>query len=198
MRRLPLRLPSPRTVNRRFPGPRDGDGTNENNRLLPGRNNGASPPSSTSGGCADVAGGNKKLIACVIGGALCFILAVLVVMNTSTKAPHGAPGLFRVGINLVKSENDPRSYKYTALSNGLQALLISDPSASRAAAAVDVRVGYFSDPPHIAGLAHFLEHMLFMGTDKYPSETDFDNYLSANAGSSNAFTDGQSTNFHFE
>lgn len=31
-----------------------------------------------------------------------------------------------------------------------------------------VGVGSFSDPPEIQGLAHFLEHMIFMGSEKYP------------------------------
>ena len=31
-----------------------------------------------------------------------------------------------------------------------------------------VAVGQFSDPDSLPGLAHFLEHMLFMGTEKYP------------------------------
>jgi predicted Zn-dependent peptidase len=39
-------------------------------------------------------------------------------------------------------------------------LVISDPNTTKAAAAVDVSVGYWSDPEDIAGLAHFLEHML--------------------------------------
>lgn len=31
-----------------------------------------------------------------------------------------------------------------------------------------VGVGSFSDPSEIQGLAHFLEHMIFMGSEKYP------------------------------
>jgi secreted Zn-dependent insulinase-like peptidase len=31
-----------------------------------------------------------------------------------------------------------------------------------------VKVGSFSDPPEIPGMAHFLEHMVFMGSEKYP------------------------------
>jgi len=39
------------------------------------------------------------------------------------------------------------------------------------------------------GLAHFLEHMLFLGTEKYPISGEFDSFLGKNAGFSNAFTD---------
>jgi insulysin len=33
--------------------------------------------------------------------------------------------------------------------------------------------GFFSDPKNIPGLAHFLEHLLFMGTKKYPKENEY-------------------------
>ncbi len=45
------------------------------------------------------------------------------------------------------------------------------------------------------GLAHFLEHMIFMGSDKYPEENALDAYLSEHGGSSNAFTEYESTVF---
>ena len=45
----------------------------------------------------------------------------------------------------------------------LQVLLVSDPSTDKAAAAMDVHIGHMSDPPNLPGLAHFCEHMLFLG-----------------------------------
>ena len=42
------------------------------------------------------------------------------------------------------------------------------PAVKKAAAALSVGVGYFSDPWHLQGLSHYLEHMLFMGSTKYP------------------------------
>ncbi|GAX76258.1 hypothetical protein CEUSTIGMA_g3702.t1 [Chlamydomonas eustigma] len=68
----------------------------------------------------------------------------------------------------------------------------------KAAAAMSVGVGSFCDPPHMQGLSHYLEHMLFMGSKKYPSENEYDDYITKNAGSSNAFTELESTNYHFE
>lgn len=38
---------------------------------------------------------------------------------------------------------------------------------TQAACGLTVGVGSFSDPPEIPGLAHFLEHMIFMGSEKY-------------------------------
>lgn len=46
-----------------------------------------------------------------------------------------------------------------------------------AAAALCVNVGSFSDPDDLPGLAHFLEHMVFMGSNKYPEENAFDEFL---------------------
>lgn len=44
-----------------------------------------------------------------------------------------------------------------------QVLVISDPNATKSAAAMSVDVGAASDPDGLPGLAHFLEHMLFLG-----------------------------------
>jgi len=43
-------------------------------------------------------------------------------------------------------------------------------------------VGSWADPPEFQGLAHFLEHMLFMGTEKYPDEDDYSSFLSQHGG----------------
>lgn len=67
----------------------------------------------------------------------------------------------------------------------------------RAAVCVSVGVGSFYDPEECQGLAHFLEHMLFMGSKKYPDENAFDAFISRTGGESNAFTEGEQTTFHF-
>ena len=46
-----------------------------------------------------------------------------------------------------------------------------------AAASLCVKVGSFSDPADIPGLAHFLEHMVFMGSKNFPEENAFDEFL---------------------
>ncbi|HJM84696.1 MAG TPA: insulinase family protein, partial [Candidatus Marinimicrobia bacterium] len=48
------------------------------------------------------------------------------------------------------------------------------------------------------GLAHFLEHLLFLGTEKYPDVEDYKMYLSNNGGYSNAYTAEDHTNYLFE
>ena len=68
--------------------------------------------------------------------------------------------------NIVKSEKDKRLYRGLLLDNDLKCMLISDPTTDRSAASVDVHVGYMLDPKEFPGLAHFCEHMLFMGSQK--------------------------------
>ena len=80
----------------------------------------------------------------------------------------------------------------------LKVLLISDPSTDKSAAALDVHVGSMSDPVHVPGLAHFCEHMLFMGTEKFQDENEYDRYLSQHGGSCNAFTSSDHTNYFFD
>ena len=66
-----------------------------------------------------------------------------------------------------------------SLSNSLQVLLISDAETDKASAAMDVGVGHWSDPQHLPGLAHFLEHMLFLGTERFPDEAEYNHFLNA-------------------
>lgn len=58
--------------------------------------------------------------------------------------------------------------------------------------------GYLSDPDHLPGLAHYCEHMLFLGTQKYPSENDYTKFLTQHGGTSNAYTQSDHTNYYFD
>lgn len=84
------------------------------------------------------------------------------------------------------------------LDNGLEVLLVSDPDLNKSAASIAIDAGSYMDPENAQGLAHFLEHMLFLGTEKYPDEAEYTEYLTQNGGYSNAYTAGDHTNYHFE
>ncbi|KAH9898898.1 ubiquitin carboxyl-terminal hydrolase-like protein [Xylariomycetidae sp. FL2044] len=96
------------------------------------------------------------------------------------------------------SSLDDRSYRVIRLPNQLEALLVHDPETDKASAALDVNVGNFSDETDMPGMAHAVEHLLFMGTKKYPVENAYNVYLSAHSGSSNAYTASCSTNYYFD
>ena len=97
-----------------------------------------------------------------------------------------------------KAPNDESAYRRFTLDNGLKVILLSDPKLNKSSAALAVGVGSLTDPKDRRGLAHFLEHMLFLGTEKYPDESDYGNYLKTNGGYNNAYTGGDHTNYHFE
>ncbi|KAK4775970.1 hypothetical protein SAY87_023931 [Trapa incisa] len=99
---------------------------------------------------------------------------------------------------IVKARNDEREYRRIVLKNSLEVLLISHPDTDKCAASMDVGVGYFCDPPGLEGLAHFLEHMLFFASEKYPLEDSFQKYISQHGGKANAFTFSERTNYHFD
>jgi hypothetical protein len=89
----------------------------------------------------------------------------------------------------IKPDLDTRQYRAITLANNLTCLLVSDSLTDVEAGSIHINSGHFQDPEHRPGLAHFHEHMLFLGTEKYPNENDFEQYLGRNGGSSNAFTD---------
>nr|XP_040034007.1 insulin-degrading enzyme isoform X1 [Gasterosteus aculeatus aculeatus] len=109
-----------------------------------------------------------------------------------------APAVNRVVGDIIRSPEDKRDYRGLEFTNGLKAMLISDPTTDKSSAALDVHIGSLSDPGNISGLAHFCEHMLFLGTKKYPKENEYSQFLSEHAGSSNAFTSGEHTNYYFD
>jgi len=79
-------------------------------------------------------------------------------------------------------KGDKRKTLTLSLENGLDVLLVSDPDVHRSAAALSVGVGYLYDPKDKAGLAHYLEHMLFLGTKKYPEVGSYKKFLDSHSG----------------
>ena len=94
-----------------------------------------------------------------------------------------------------KSPNDEREYAAVTLDNGLQVLMVSDATTEKSAAALSVGVGAFSDPMDFQGMAHYLEHMLFMGSESFPEPDGYMNFAAENGGSSNAYTSSEITNY---
>lgn len=98
----------------------------------------------------------------------------------------------------LKSPNDTNRYRIVTLPNQLEVLLISDPGADKAAAAMDVATGSGDDPADRPGLAHFNEHMLFLGTQKYPDPDAYQRFISTHGGDHNAMTMFEHTNYFFD
>ncbi|KAJ2753374.1 metalloprotease [Coemansia pectinata] len=98
---------------------------------------------------------------------------------------------------MEKSASDTNDYKLIRLPNNLVVMCVQDTETETAAAALSVNVGSNMNPVELQGLAHFLEHMLFMGTEKYPDEDEYRTFISEHSGDSNAWTEFSSTNFYF-
>lgn len=93
---------------------------------------------------------------------------------------------------------DRRGYRALTLDNGIRVMLVSDPESDKAAASLSVERGSFDEPADIPGLAHFLEHMLFLGTAKYPGADEYQTFINTHGGSHNAYTAGDHTNYFFD
>lgn len=55
-----------------------------------------------------------------------------------------------------------------------------------------------NDPPHVPGLAHLCEHMLFIETTKTNGGKGYSKFISENGGGCNAFTTRDQTNYYFD
>lgn len=139
----------------------------------------------------------------LIGAALlpCSPDAMAYTESTTVTQAQGIPVLPAFDANrtsVIKSPNDPAEYRAVTLPNGLQALLVHDTRADKASASMDVNVGSAANPEDVQGLAHFLEHMLFLGTERYPQPDEYQKYISEHGGSNNAFTADRNTNYYFD
>lgn len=97
-----------------------------------------------------------------------------------------------------KSEKDPRQYKAIQLDNGVTVLLVSDDRATKSLAALALPVGSLENPTDQLGLAHYLEHMVLMGSKRYPQPDNLAEFLKKHGGSHNASTASYRTAFYLE
>lgn len=123
------------------------------------------------------------------------LLSLVSLLACSGGAPPQSPAPETAQLN--RPPLDDRGYRLVMLENGMKVLLISDADTDTAAAALNVAVGQFSDPADREGLAHFLEHMLFMGTDVYPGVDEYKEFITTHGGGSNAGTGQENTNYYF-
>ncbi|MEM1143198.1 MAG: insulinase family protein [Pseudomonadota bacterium] len=127
-----------------------------------------------------------------IGAVMLFAVMSALLIACSSSVPTDSE------LTVTQSPNDDFAYRYLVLDNGLRTLLISNPDSPKAAAALDVEIGSGDNPRSRPGLAHFLEHMLFLGTEKYPDPAAYEQYITEHGGSRNAYTSFEHTNYFFD
>jgi len=98
---------------------------------------------------------------------------------------------------ILKSNYDDRNYLTKELDNGMRIIWVHDKNAVKSAASMVAGVGHFSDGK-IKGMAHLLEHMLFMGSSKYKDVDYYSKKISEYGGISNAYTAHNHTNYYFD
>ena len=93
--------------------------------------------------------------------------------------------------------NSDNQYKQLHLANGMKVTLVSIKNAEKSAASMSIEVGANNDGA-LAGLAHFTEHAVFLGSEKFQEQNHFKKLLSKNGGRSNGGTSMNMTTFQFE
>lgn len=93
--------------------------------------------------------------------------------------------------------NHPHPHTET-LANGLRISLRHAPRLKRCAAALRVAAGSHDAPLAWPGLAHFLEHLFFLGTERFPADQSLMTYVQRHGGQLNARTSERTTDFFFE
>jgi predicted Zn-dependent peptidase len=82
------------------------------------------------------------------------------------------------------------------LANGLRVVCVEMPHLHSAELALYLKVGGRNDPAGREGLSHFLEHILFRGTEEFSSSQEIENAFEAIGGAPNASTDADSTCYY--
>lgn len=98
-------------------------------------------------------------------------------------------------MNIEKSKIDNRNGYTYELPNKLKVIIFEDKDIDIACVSMLVKIGYFQDT--LPGMAHFLEHMLFNGTEKYPDENLFSEHIAKYNGYSNAWTAHNHTCYYY-
>jgi len=89
-------------------------------------------------------------------------------------------------------------HRLLTLANGLRVSLRHAPRLKRCAAVLRVAAGSHDVPSAWPGLAHFLEHLLFLGTERFPANEGLMTYVQRHGGQVNASTRERTTDFFFE
>ena len=116
----------------------------------------------------------------------------------SATTPLDGPVVEREDIKDDTPEVWDNEMRYVRLENGLRLVLSCNKMTGLCSGTMIVGCGSSMDPPGIPGLAHFCEHMLFLGTGKFPAENVLSQCVEAHCGSTSAKTDVEITFFSFQ
>ncbi len=131
------------------------------------------------------------------------LLAACLVVATSLAGQASQPGQHRLAEGTrqtaktgQKARIFPFDYRVVQLANGFKAYLVKTPAAGQISYVTVVRTGAREEwEPGKSGFAHFFEHMMFRGTEKYP---DYDAVTTRIGAARNASTSIDVTQYYLQ
>jgi len=100
------------------------------------------------------------------------------------------------GIVATGQNSLPDNFHLKTLKNGLEVLVIEDPSVPLATIEIVVRNGAYCEPPDYDGLSHLYEHMFFKANRDYPSQEAFMDRVNELGVSFNGTTSNERVNYY--
>ena len=101
-------------------------------------------------------------------------------------------------MDIIKPNNDNRIYKYYTLKNNIKCILINDIMLDKSHVVTLVNVGSNDAKGYYDGIAHLLEHMLFITSNKYKQKNYLSSKISEYGGMINAHTTDSNTVYYFD
>ncbi|WP_150540059.1 pitrilysin [Actinobacillus vicugnae] len=151
----------------------------------------------------------KTLMSRMVQHALYSAIALSVSLTTFANLPQNSTASSAQAVTqtqgfeflhqqINKSPNDNATYQAIRLKNGMTVLLVSDTKANKSLMSLALPIGSMEDPVQQQGLAHYLEHMILMGSKQFPETNSIDRFLTQNGGYNNASTTADRTAYYLE
>lgn len=119
--------------------------------------------------------------------AFCYSLLLLLLISIEAKA----------NLPSYKVAHQELSQTFI-LDNGMKVVIISNKDATESAASITIGAGQRQSPIESQGLAHLLEHAVFLGSENFPEMKSWDKFIRSNGGWSNGSTRSDNTRYHFQ
>lgn len=122
----------------------------------------------------------------------CLILSLLILSSNAFQKRKTA------NFDTLLPYTDMNYYHLYNHKSGMKVLLIQNQNSLVSGASMVIDAGVNKEDPNIYGLAHFTEHMMFIGSQKYPEPSKFVDFVSLNGGRFNGFTETTKTAFFYK
>ena len=100
--------------------------------------------------------------------------------------------------NIILPKNESRNIKTIILKNGIKCILIEDIYLDKSYVISSVNIGSLANKNYYDGLAHLLEHMIFISSKKYKEQNYLQKKITEAGGSTNAFTELFQTTYYLD